>query len=138
MRCGCSRQASPCRRPPRSPADVFTLAVGDCFNDEGQEDEVSEVPIVDCAQPHDNEIFHVFDLEDGDYPGDDAIFDAAIAQCDAAFETFAGVPYEESALDWDPFYPTEESWEQADDREVACYIYDPDSQVTGTLEGAAY
>ena len=31
--------------------NVFSLEVGDCFQDPGAEDEISNVEIVDCAEP---------------------------------------------------------------------------------------
>lgn len=38
-------------------ADVFSLRVGDCFDDEDTtSEEVSQVPAVPCSDPHDNEI----------------------------------------------------------------------------------
>lgn len=118
-------------------ADVFSLQVGDCFDDpdSGTIEDVAAVP---CADSHDNEIYHSFEMEDGDWPGDDAVQAAAAEGCDAEFEPFAGIAYDESLLDWAPITPTEGSWESGDDREILCTIYDTQGPVEGTLEGAAY
>ena len=37
--------------------DVFEIAVGDCLDDRDVPNEVTAVPIVDCDEPHDSEVF---------------------------------------------------------------------------------
>jgi len=119
-------------------ADVFSLRVGDCYNDEGSSDEeISSVPAVPCSEPHDNEAYFSFDIADGDFPGDDSILASADEGCLTAFEPFVGFGYAESVLDFGYIFPTEASWADGD-REILCTIYAADlSQVTGTLAGAA-
>ena len=116
--------------------DVFTLAVGDCMNDVSGT-EVSEVPIVDCAAEHDYEVFHDFTLSGDEYPGDDAIQTQAVEGCSAAFADFVGIPEGQSQYASVPFTPTEESWNQADDRLVSCLIGDPAGKSVGSLKGVA-
>ena len=116
--------------------DVFTIAVGDCLNDGAVEGEVSSVPTVDCAEPHDSEAYASIIMDDGDFPGDQAVTDQAESGCITEFNTFVGLDYESSTLDFSYYYPTEESWGQGD-REILCLILDPAGQVTGSLEGAA-
>lgn len=117
-------------------ADVFAIEVGDCL-DETDASEVSDVPVVPCSEPHDQEVFSEFLLTETEWPGDDAIQEAAITRCDAAFAVFVGITWDESALDWFPFTPTENGWETLGDRLVQCVIYDPEVKTTGTLKGAA-
>lgn len=117
--------------------DVFSLAIGDCFDDEGSAEEVTSVPIVPCDQPHDNEVFHEFEIADGEFPGDDAVSTEADEKCVAAFDAFAGIAYADSTLDVFSLRPTAAGWEQGD-RLVQCAIYDPAQQVSGTLSNAAY
>lgn len=117
-------------------AGVFTVRVGDCYNDtEGTE--VSDVPVVPCAEPHDNEIYYTFTMPAGEWPGDEAIAAAAEEQCGAQFDAFVGLAYAESALDWYPITPLESGWNEIDDREIICAVWDPAGQVTGTLAGVA-
>lgn len=116
--------------------DVFAITVGDCLNDASAGDEVSSVPTVPCSQPHDSEAYHAFNLPDGDYPGDDAVEAAADEGCFAAFESFVGISYQESVLDFAYYFPTTSSWAQGD-REILCIAYDPAGQVTGSLQGEA-
>lgn len=121
-----------------SEADVFSLKVGDCLNQTvGEEvEEVSSVPTVPCDQPHDSEAYAATDMPAGDYPGDQAVIDAADTFCYDEFATFVGLSYDESVLELATFFPTAESWEQGD-HELMCFISSPDGQVTGTLAAAA-
>ncbi|HEU4756351.1 MAG TPA: septum formation family protein [Agromyces sp.] len=118
-------------------ADVFALQVGDCLEmSEGAQ--VETVPVVPCSEPHTDEVYHDFEMEDGEFPGDDAANAAAEEGCLAAFEPFVGLPYDTSELYVAWYVPTKESWDGIDDRMVSCTISDPSGPVTGTLEGAAY
>lgn len=117
-------------------ADVFALMVGDCMN-EVSEELVSEVPVVPCDQPHDEEVYFDLTLEGEEYPGDDVIQTQSDEACLAQFEPFVGLAYDSSTLGFYAYRPSQESWEQMDDRIVSCVIYDPAGQVTGTLAGAA-
>ena len=115
--------------------DVFSIEVGDCLNDADTSGEVSAVPIVECSEPHDSEAYDAGDLDDGDFPGDDAIGEAAELLCGPSFTTFIGLGYEESLYDYSYYFPTEESW-AAGDREVLCVAFADDaSKITGTLSG---
>ena len=117
--------------------NVFELAVGDCFDDDSSTDtELSDVPIVDCAEPHDNEVFFTFELADGDFPGDDAILGEAENRCLPAFEEYVGRDYASSELDIFPITPTSGSWDNGD-REVICALYDLDlDKLTGSMQGS--
>ncbi|WP_456786802.1 septum formation family protein [Cellulomonas sp. P5_C5] len=121
-----------------SEADVFSLKVGDCLNQAASEEEteVSSVPTVPCAEPHDSEAYAATDLPEGDYPGDASVTESADTYCYDEFATFIGLSYDESALDLASFYPTQESW-AGGDREIMCFVSSPDGQVTGTLAAAA-
>lgn len=116
--------------------DVFTLAVGDCLND-STESEVTEVPIVDCADEHDFEVYADFELSGDAFPGDAAITEESDARCQSEFDSFVGISYDDSVYGFTYFAPTEGSWTDGDDRLVSCLIGDPNGKITGTLKGAA-
>ncbi|WP_378148313.1 septum formation family protein [Cnuibacter sp. UC19_7] len=117
--------------------DVFSIQVGDCLNDTTSGTEVSDVPLVNCSDPHDYEVYYDFDITGGStYPGDDVVSQDAEDGCSAAYEAFVGIPYADSTLNYNYYTPTTQSWENADDRLVSCVIYDPAGKVTGTLEGS--
>ena len=115
--------------------DVFSIKVGECLNDADASGEVSTVPIVECSEPHDSEAYDSGNLDDGDFPGDDAVKQAAELLCGPSFQSFIGLDYEASLYDYSYYFPTEESW-AAGDREVMCVAYADDlSKITGTLKG---
>ena len=114
-------------------ADVFSLAVGDCFNDQ-LADEVESVTAIPCADAHDFEAYFAFDVsEDGAFPGVEALDQIAEDGCVAEFATFVGKSYEESTLDFSFLSPTEGSWDSGD-REILCVAMGPNRTV-GTLAG---
>jgi Septum formation len=90
---------------------------------------------VPCSKPHSEEIYVTPTLPEGDFPGQDAIFEQAEELCITEFESFVGLPYEESALDIDISTPSERTWRE-DDRLVICAIFDPTGDTTGTLADA--
>ncbi len=101
--------------------EAFDLEIGHCFNAAGS-DEVERVELVACTDDHAFEIYHVFRVDDGPYPGPEALEDQWIQGCLARFETFVGSTFDESTLDISAIFPTEESWEQLGDREVLCSV----------------
>jgi hypothetical protein len=119
-----------------STEDVFALGVGDCLNAISG-NQVAEVPVVPCEQAHDEEVYFEFDIEDAaDYPGEEAVIELARTRCLDEFETFVGMAYEDSVIDYYPLYPTADGWETANDRTIQCVVWDTTGQVTGTLADA--
>jgi len=115
--------------------DVFSIEVGDCLNDADVSEEVSTVPIVDCAEAHDSEAYYAEDLTDSDFPGQDSIVSSAEGICEPQFTSFVGLADADSAYTYSYYYPTESSWE-AGDREILCVAYSDDlSQITGSIKG---
>ena len=90
---------------------VFDLEVGDCVVslEVGVEEaeEVGRVRTVDCSEPHDGEVLALFDIEGDDFPGEDPLFDMAREGC----------PFEATSY----LFPTEDSWNEMGDREIACF-----------------
>ena len=115
---------------------VATAEVGDCIvTSELGTDEITEIPTVDCTEAHDAQVVGKFDLEDGDFPGDDAIATAAEEGCATEFESFIGAAYADSSLEISYISPTEETWDQADDREVICFAVSAED-ATESWEGS--
>ncbi len=118
--------------------DVFDIGVGDCLPSEETEveGEVSTVQTVPCSEPHGGEAYAAGDMPDGVYPGELEIQEFADQFCIDEFNLFVGTSYEYSELDFTYYVPTDQSWASGD-REILCIVYDPNGDVTGTLEGAA-
>ena len=120
--------------------DVFSLEVGDCMNDYGDETDITSVPIIDCDEEHDAEVYATEDIEGDSYPGGEEVSAAADEICIDEFGDFVGIDYEESLLNYWVLTPSEETW-AVGDREVVCTIskYDENGdvvKVTGSLEDA--
>ena len=121
--------------------DAFQMRVGDCFNDGDafteENPEVNSVPGVPCSSPHDNEVYAVFDVNSPTFPGDE-MERMAFESCKERFQSFVGRDYDSSALDIATLYPTSESWNGHNDREVICAVYDvAATKLTGSVQGRA-
>lgn len=117
--------------------DPNALKAGDCFDDPDDENatEVTSLTAVPCDEPHDNEVFHVFDLPDGEFPGSDEVKEQGLQGCEPELEDYVGATGEEAGLLIVPVTPTEGTWNDADDRKVICALYKADaSKVTGSLK----
>ena len=122
---------------------AFQIQVGDCFDDtsslySGEIGEVSDLPGVPCAKPHDNEVFAVFDLKIASFPEADQMSELVFESCMQRFQSFVGRDYESSALDIMTLYPSQESWDRKNDREVVCAVYDmEENKLEGSAKGLA-
>ncbi len=118
-------------------ADVFEMAVGDCLPDDSSATgEVTEVPVVPCEEPHASEVFYSYIIEGDELPDPTAMETIVNDQCLSNFESFVGLPYDQSALTVTWLEPTAGSWD-AGDRELLCIVADPAGGVTGSLAGVA-
>jgi hypothetical protein len=119
------------------------LRIGDCFNEPELDElgateqfEVDQVAVVPCSEPHDAEVYHSFQLTDGEYPGQ-AEIDLKAAACLKEYKKYVGVGYTRSQLDFVYYFPTQQSWDFLDDRGIVCSLFDPvRGKVTGSFEGS--
>lgn len=115
--------------------DVFSLKVGDCKMSSAT-GEIQDVDVVPCEEPHDEEVYYEFKMDDGEF-SEEAI-DTATQECvGEAYTTFVGVAWDASTLDVYPITPTQRTWDELNDRVIQCVISDPAGPVTGSLAGAA-
>jgi len=116
---------------------AFVVRTGDCLNtpEVGLVQSVEGVP---CSQPHDAEVYLKFDLAGTSYPGAASVEETAIDGCLAGFHPFVGLAYEDSELDILWLEPTEDSWNEQDDREIVCMVIAMDgSSLTGSVRGSS-
>lgn len=112
--------------------NAFELETGQCFNEPDSE-EVLDVEIVDCSEPHDLEVYRTSELPDQTFDPD-VIDSASFEICLDGFDGFVGTPYADSELDIYYLIPSEASWSDGD-REVVCAVYDlSGDQLSGTAE----
>lgn len=114
------------------------LEVGDCLPlvEYGEDELVYELPVVPCEQPHTDEVFFIYDVEDGDFPGDDVLTETSWNRCYEAFQAYVGTSYEASELDFYNYQPTKGTWIREKDRSVQCILFSYED-VTGTLRDSA-
>jgi hypothetical protein len=119
---------------------VFNLKVGDCLDVSSLEGEVETAPTIECTEAHEAEVYATTDMPDGDFPGDEAVGEAAAEFCIDSFEAFVGMAYEDSTVFANWLTPTDSSWGQGD-RELLCFAYEVDEagdpiMQTATLKDA--
>lgn len=118
---------------------VPTAEEGACIEELSLIGDISELPTVDCDEDHAAQVVGLFDHEGGDdFPGDDEIEEEANERCQELFEDFVGAPVQETSLSFGAINPTEDTWEQADDRETICVATALDgSDLDQSVEDAA-
>jgi|HigsolmetaAR201D_1030396.scaffolds.fasta_scaffold09027_2 hypothetical protein len=111
---------------------VNDLEVGDCVELDVFDAELSRLPVVDCAEPHEGEVVYAADLfgPDEDFPGREAMRARVRRACGDAFERYVGTHPGRSELDLYYAVPSRGSWDDGD-RMVVCFAIRPDG---GTLE----
>jgi hypothetical protein len=102
---------------------VDNLSVGDCFDDPGG-NEIASVNLIDCAEPHDYEIYALVELagDAGTFPGDEALFSELADVCFNRFAVYVGHDYASSVYDFSGLTPLADSWEQGD-HEGVCLVH---------------
>lgn len=117
------------------------LAPGLCWNDtrDGAGDfDYSGIPaVVDCQEPHDNQVTATWTTDTGAYPGEDALYEESETICNASYLDFVGVEYGDDAVEGFAVVPTEGDWSEGG-RQSVCSIYLRGERVAGTLEGIGY
>ncbi|MEV6347545.1 septum formation family protein [Actinoplanes sp. NPDC051851] len=107
-------------------ADLYP---GVCIENLQEYDQVDDLEIVPCTDPHRAEVYTVFTLDDGTYPGEDAVIEEAEERCGNAFDRYSDgnedleiyYYYPSSALEW------------ALDRGVSCIAVDPTATRTDSI-----
>ena len=122
---------------------VFSLEVGDCFDQPTDNSSITQVAAVPCTDAHDNEVYAKFNIEGGDdapFPGTDAVSQEAQTKCTGQlFTDYVGVDFQTSKYQATSINPTQETWESDQhDREVVCVATTGDgTQITGSIKDTA-
>lgn len=117
--------------------DVFSIKVGDCFNDDTSDaEEINAVKMPKCTEEHDNEAYFIYEVTDTDFPfySISSIQDEAEEGCYAEFESFIGASIDDTSLYYGYYYPSADSW-RTGDREILCLAYDIYGPVSEPLGG---
>jgi hypothetical protein len=118
------------------------LKVGDCVNYTNAVDadggSIESTVVVDCAQPHAEEVFSVFDYPEASaFPGYEAIGALQQIRCQADFASYVGIAWEQSSYAIGYSAPSADRWAQGD-HYIACLLEDDSGgQLTGSARGSA-
>ena len=122
---------------------LFRLQPGECFNSPavsaGRTVRVEDVTPVPCADAHDAEVFAVLAYpagRDAAYPGDEVVADYAASECLLQFPGYTGSSYDDSDVEVATIRPDRDSWDEKDDRQVACVLHQQGSTLTGSRRKA--
>ena len=104
---------------------IGELEKGDCISHRVDEGPMpASVGVVECDTRHVHEVFAVFDLPPGPYPGEKAVATMAEKRCTAQFRDYVGIGYRRSELEFMYMYPVDRAgW--ATDRGATCMIVGP-------------
>jgi hypothetical protein len=108
-----------------------TVKVGDCFNFSSG-DTFDSLPELPCGQPHHSEVFYLYSMNAGTYPGDDQVQASATERCGRQLTSYAKQE-DIGLLSADGFAPDSGSW-HAGDRTVICFLYRDDEAKLASSE----
>ncbi|HEX6311309.1 MAG TPA: BTAD domain-containing putative transcriptional regulator, partial [Acidimicrobiia bacterium] len=132
-------QASPEESAGGQEVPISTLVVGDCIDLlPGTDPAVVplSVLLVPCDRPHEQEVYHLFELAAGAYPGDQQVDALARDQCHAQFEEYVGIDPAWSGLDFIWVWPPRDTWETGN-RRGGCSLVDAlGHELTGSMAGS--
>lgn len=118
---------------------VFDVQPGTCIDDPGLASGlVTDLRSVPCEQPHTHEVFQKVTYAPADGAFDAAQISAfANEQCAQAFAAYVGIPYDQSMYYFLHLAPSEQSWNEQDDRDVLCLLFLQSGPMTGSAKGTA-
>nr|WP_297425252.1 septum formation family protein [uncultured Actinotalea sp.] len=124
---------------------VLDVGVGDCLLAPELDSEIGALRVVDCSEPHEQEVYAVepFVGADGatpeDYPGEAALTAFAEGRCLELFAEYVGVDYRDSSLFFTYLLPSPRGWQgagQEADRSVMCVVTTTGDQLTASVRDA--
>jgi hypothetical protein len=108
---------------------VTTLKPGNCINGIQGSGAIEDLPVVECALPHEGEVYAVFNLPAGPWPGDATVQKQAETRCKAEFKTYAPKAADSAEVLY--LHPLQQSWSR--DRGVTCVATDERGTTTGSV-----
>ena len=109
---------------------LVDLRAGDCIADV-DEQSGNYVDVVPCSTPHDTEVFAVYELPDGPWPGTEPMRQKTDAECEKRFPAYAGRKPDSAKHVLFPAPPDELEWPES--RQVLCFANHRDGPKTTSL-----
>jgi hypothetical protein len=114
---------------------ALRLRVGDCIA-VSQTGEFETIPVVPCNERHELQVFAAFEIDEVDFPGDNAVQSIADVRCSNEFAAAFGGRDDFDEWGVTNFTPLEVGWRELNDREVLCLVGRFDGFNTIDLLGA--
>lgn len=108
---------------------VTQLQPGDCINGVRSTSDIESLPVISCALPHEGEVYAVFELPSGPWPGDAEVQKQAEKRCSTEFDRYA--PNAADTAEVLYLHPLEQSWFR--DRGVTCVATDERGTTIGSV-----
>jgi hypothetical protein len=110
------------------------LKPADCLEKPG--DRFVRATRLDCAKAHDLEVFALVDdpaPRGARYPGRDILEREATVACLPQFQSYVGIPFDQSQLAFVRYVPTERNW-KGDNRRLVCAVSARSGRLTGSVK----
>lgn len=108
------------------------LQIGDCINELQTTDAAVTVPGVPCTEPHEGQVYDVFEVSGIRFPGNEKIFELAEEDCFDTLDDDFPELWSDQSVEVFYFYPTPDSWRQGD-QGITCVARYRDGRRTGSV-----
>ncbi len=130
---------------------VFSVKTGECFTaPTSVKVQLSTLTRTPCSKAHTQESYAIVPFSTSgralrptaapslisSYPGNDVLTTFAQGACAQRYAGYVGVDYLDSSLFFTYLLPSARSWEQADDRNVICFVTTTGSTLTASVKGS--
>ena len=131
---------------------MFSVKPGDCFSaPKSVQVQLSTLTKKPCSSDHTQEAYALVSFAPpggaaarptaipsltSSYPGSDVLTTFAQGACAQRYAGYVGVDYLDSSLFFTYLLPSARSWEQADDRDVICFVTTTGSTLTSSVKGS--
>ncbi|HEY3976603.1 MAG TPA: septum formation family protein [Streptosporangiaceae bacterium] len=128
-----TRQSSTGKITHRGDLGVFALAVGDCFDNPTNTQDIESVTAIPCTQAHNSQVFAKFDLtgDDSNYPAQQDMTRLADGGCNSRTSSIDKTRTT-SDMDIRVLFPEQDAWADGQ-RTVSCLVVSSSANVTSSL-----
>jgi hypothetical protein len=117
---------------------IYLPTVGHCFDVRTTDKGPTVYLDLDCALPHQNEVFATVDVPGKDWPGAPALESFAKNTCPASWEAYVGKPYATSSYEIGYLLPQESAWGNGVHHVIGCLVVPSGAPRTaGSARGTA-
>ena len=112
--------------------NVFSLGVGDCFDNPKDATSIHSVSAVPCSSPHNAQVFGQFHLSGTLYPGSSTVQHSAATDCNGKVVANLDQKKINNSMEIRYIFPLETSW-YLGQRTISCIVVTPSDSLTSSL-----